>query len=143
MQEGMVWEAMHVAARYRLGKLTAIVDQNRLQQYGWDQEVDNDRTDRGDPWGGFSLAAMFEAFGWQAMEFDGHDFEQIEAAYAFARNTGADERPVALIAKTTKGRGLSFAEGRSAWHSRVASPDELERAREELEPVTNGLDGIR
>jgi transketolase len=133
LQEGMTWEAIHVAARYRLGKLTAIVDQNGLQQYGWDPEIGVDRGDRGDPWRGFSLPAMFEAFGWRVIELDGHDFEQIEAAYSSACGTAPDERPVALIARTVKGRGLSFAEGRHTWHTGVASDAELEQARRELE----------
>ena len=133
MQEGMVWESVMVASRYRLGNLTAIVDCNGLQQYGWPLPAgETHRGDRRDPWAEVSLAAVFEAFGWQVVSIDGHDFAAITAACRDAASAGSTGRPTAILAKTVKGRGISFIEGRSDWHARVATMVELETAREEL-----------
>ena len=133
MQEGQVWESLPVAARYGLGNLTAIVDRNGLQQYGWPlRPGEAHRGDRRDPWAGVDLPAALEAMGWRVLEIDGHDFGQILEALADARAAGAGDRPTAILARTIKGRGLSFAEGASEWHSRVATADEAEAARLEL-----------
>lgn len=132
LQEGMVWEAVHTAGRYRLGNLTAIVDRNGLQQYGWPAGSPDDRGDRADPWQGVDLAAVFRSFGWAVLELDGHDHDQIGAAYRLARGAAPGGRPTVLLAQTVKGRGVSFAEGRYTWHTGVATPDELHRASLEL-----------
>jgi len=132
LQEGMVWEAVHTAARYQLGGLTAIVDCNGLQQYGWTTSGDGDRGDRRDPWAGTDLARVFDAFGWRVVELDGHDHDEIATAFAAARDGAAGDRPTVLLARTTKGKGLSFAEGRHVWHTGLATPAELEQARVEL-----------
>ena len=129
LQEGMVWEAVHTARRYRLGNLTAIVDYNGLQQYGWRGE---DRGDRADPWRGFPLAQIFQSFGWRVIEIDGHDFEAILGAAAVARDNATGEQPTAIIAWTKKGKGLSFTEGKHAWHSRVPSEEDVRQAIAEL-----------
>ncbi len=135
-QEGMVWESVTVAAKYALGNLTAIVDCNGLQQYGWPPNDDPDaRGDRRDPWAGAHLRGAFEAFGWRVLEIDGHDFEAILAACADAREAARGDRPTAILARTVKGRGLSFAEGRFEWHARVATADEAAAARTEFEPA--------
>jgi transketolase len=132
-QEGMVWESANVAARYGLGNLTAIVDQNGLQQYGWPlPDGEAHPGDRADPWPGTRLGAAFEAFGWRVVEIDGHDFGAIVAACERARGVASDGRPTAILARTVKGKGLSFTEGRHHWHSRVATPDEVAQARLEL-----------
>ena len=132
-QEGMVWESVNVAARYGLGNLTAIVDQNGLQQYGWPlPDGEAHPGDRADPWPGTRLGAAFEAFGWRVVEIDGHDFGAIVAACEGSRGAASDGRPTAILARTVKGRGLSFTEGRHHWHSRVATPDEVAQARLEL-----------
>lgn len=131
LQEGMVWEAVHTAPRYRLGNLTAIVDHNGLQQYGW-APGEGDRGDRRDPWAGVDLAAAFRAFGWRVVELDGHDFGEIRAALRLARAGAATDRPTVLIARTTKGRGFSIAEGRHAWHTGIATEEQLALARAEL-----------
>jgi transketolase len=136
LQEGMVWEAVHVAARYRLDNLTAIVDLNGLQQYGWTSAGPSDRGDRGDPWTGVDLAQVFRAFGWRVIELDGHDMQQIIAAYELASAAGPEQRPTVLLAHTVKGRGLSFAEGNHAWHTGIANEDQLARARTELQVAT-------
>jgi transketolase len=137
IQEGMVWEAVQVASRYKLSNLTAIVDRNGLQQFGLPSSPDTTRTDRGDrrdPWFGVDLAAVFQAFGWRVLEIDGHDFAQIADAYRLARAGDVTNRPTVIIAHTVKGRGLSLAEGVHTWHSIVPSAEDFEKARRELEP---------
>lgn len=141
LQEGMIWESVHVAPRYGLGNLTAIVDYNGLQQYGWEPDGTRDRGDRGDPWRDVDLPATFESFGWRAIEFDGHDFDQIRSAFAEARAAGTSDRPTALVARTRKGRGLSFSEDRFAWHNGIADDDELALARTELR--IDEIEGVR
>jgi transketolase len=136
LQEGMVWEAVHVAARYRLDNLTAIIDVNGLQQYGWSTVGPSDRGDRGDPWAGVDLAQLFRAFGWRVIELDGHDMQQIIDAYGLASARGPEPRPTVLLARTIKGRGLSFAEGNHAWHTGIANEQQLDQARAELQVVT-------
>lgn len=133
LQEGQVWEAVPIAAKYGLGNLTAIVDCNGMQQYGWPlQPGEVHRGDRSDPWAGTNVRAAFEAFGWRAIEIDGHDFDHILAAYAGAIAERAGARPTVILARTVKGMGLSFTAGASTWHSRVATADEIEAARAEL-----------
>jgi len=137
IQEGMVWEAVQVAARYKLTNLTAIVDRNGLQQFGLPSTSETAMTDRGDrrdPWFGVDLAAVFQAFGWRVVEIDGHDYDQIANAYQLARAGDFNNRPTVLIAHTVKGKGLSLAEGVHTWHSIVPSQDDFEKARQELEP---------
>jgi transketolase len=137
-QEGMVWESVMVAARYGLGNLTAIVDCNGLQQYGWPPVADPEaRGDRRDPLAGTHLRNALEAFGWRVLEIDGHDVDAIVAACADAREKAAGSQPTAILARTVKGRGVSFTEGRFEWHARVATADEVAAARRELgsEPV--------
>lgn len=132
LQEGMVWEAVHVAARYGLDNLTAIVDLNGLQQYGWPVREHGDRGDRRDPWAGTDLALVLRAFGWRVIELDGHDFGQILDACSLARARMEEPRPTALLARTTKGHGLSFTAGTHRWHTGIADADELTLARQEL-----------
>ena len=137
IQEGMVWEAVQVAARYKLPNLTAIIDRNGLQQFGLPSSPETARTDRGDrrdPWFGVDLAAVFQAFGWRVIEIDGHDYEQIADAYGLGRAGDLAGRPTVIIAHTVKGKGLSLAEGVHTWHSIVPSTEDFERARQELEP---------
>jgi transketolase len=136
IQEGMVWEAVQAAARYKLTNLTAIVDRNGLQQFGLPSSQETTLTDRGDrrdPWFGVDLSAVFQAFGWRVVELDGHDHGQIAAAFALARSGDPAGRPTVLLAHTVKGKGLSLAEGVHTWHSIVPSAEDFERARQELE----------
>ena len=137
IQEGMVWEAVQVAARYKLSNLTAVVDRNGLQQFGLPSSAETavtDRGDRRDPWFGVDLAAVFQAFGWRVVEIDGHDYDQINSAYRLAQAGDFTGRPTVIIAHTVKGKGLSLAEGVHTWHSIVPSAEDFERARQELEP---------
>jgi transketolase len=133
LQEGQVWESVPVAARYGLGNLTAIVDRNGMGQYGWPLRPDErHRGDRRDPWAGASLRGAFEAFGWRVVEIDGHDLGAILGACAAARAGGPGDVPTVILAETVKGRGVSFTEGASEWHSRVATEAEVAVARAEL-----------
>jgi transketolase len=140
IQEGMVWEAAHAARRHGLANLTAILDYNGLQQYGWPRGTDGGgKGDRRDPWDGFDPAAMFAAFGWNPVEVDGHDIDAFIGACEDARTAADGRRPTAIVAHTRKGRGLSFTEGNYLWHARVPDDDELERARVELGIDEGGL----
>ncbi len=132
-QEGEVWEAAFVAARYGLDNLVAIVDHNRLQQYGWPA----DGGERVPPEAPGELVAKWTAFGWRVLEVDGHDMAAILDVLEEARR--GDGRPVAVIAYTVKGRGVSFMEGRYFWHTRVPTPEEYAQAMAELgEPLPAG-----
>jgi transketolase len=129
IQEGQVWEGAFIAERYGLDNLTAIVDYNKLQQYGWTWELHGSTREAGlsiaDP------AAKFAAWGWETQEIDGHDMSEIRAACRRARLVKG--RPCAIIAHTIKGKGVSFIEGQFAWHARSLNETELTRALAELQ----------
>ena len=133
-QEGEVWEAAGAAPRYRLDNLVAIVDHNRLQQYGWPGDGPDGRIP---PQAPGELAARWAAFGWRVLEVDGHDMAAIVAVLARARQ--GDGRPVAIISHTVKGKGVSFMEDHWFWHTRTVKPEELAQALRELgEPEPAG-----
>jgi transketolase len=133
MQEGQVWEAVHVAPRYGAGNLTAILDWNGMQQHGWRlEEGEVHRGSRRDPWAGVDLRTVLAAFGWRVLEIDGHDIAQVVAACEDARSTGAGSTPTMILAHTQKGRGISFTEGRAEWHARLLAADDHATARAEL-----------
>jgi len=132
-QEGEVWEAAMVGARYRLDNLVAIVDHNRLQQFGWVAEAAPERIPYA-PEGPGELVAKWSAFGWRVMEVDGHDMAAIVGTLDAAARPGG--RPVAIIAHTTKGKGVSYMEGRYYWHTRLLTPDEVAIAMRELGEAT-------
>jgi transketolase len=126
-QEGEVWEAAFVAARYGLESLVAIIDNNRLQQYGWPGDQPEIRQPPEAPG---ELAAKWSAFGWRVLETDGHDMAAVVTTLGeAAQPTG---RPTAVIAATIKGRGVSFMEDRYYWHTRILTPDEFATAMAEL-----------
>ncbi|HEX5465297.1 MAG TPA: transketolase [Candidatus Limnocylindrales bacterium] len=130
-QEGEVWEAAFTASRYGLSNLIAIVDANGLQQYGWPGDAPGERQG---PWPPGALVGQWSAFGWRVIEADGHDVPGlISALESAARPSGA---PVVVIARTTKGHGVSFIDGRYEWHARVPTDDEVERALEELDAAS-------
>ena len=116
LNEGICWEAAMAAAHLRLDHLTVFVDHNGLQSGGTLDEVS----------GMNRIAEKFEAFGWHTQEIDGHDFEQILAAEARAREE--TERPSVIVAKTVKGKGVPFMEGDNSWHKRVPTAGELSSA---------------
>ena len=133
LQEGMIWEALHIAPRYRLGNLTAILDWNGLQQFGWVLAINEaHRGDRRDPWTGIDLRGIFEKLGWRCIEIDGHDFAQIVPALEAAKASGESDQPTMIIAHTIKGKGVHFTEGKHEWHSKVATKDELRVVAKEL-----------
>lgn len=120
-QEGQVWEAAMFAAHRNLDNLVAIVDRNGLQIDGSTEEV----CDPGD------IAAKFEAFGWDACEVDGHDIPALIEALGRAK---ADRggKPHAFIARTIKGKGVSFMEGQAGWHGKAPNAEQLACALSDL-----------
>ena len=119
-QEGQIWEAAMVAPRFELDNLTVIVDKNRLQL--------TDFTDSAIPVE--PLGDKWNAFNWHVIEVDGHNVAEILAALAEARETKG--KPTAIIAHTTKGRGVSFMENQAIWHAKPPSDEEHEQAIEEI-----------
>lgn len=109
-EEGSVFEAMHLAARFKLDNLTWIIDNNRTSP----NRLDGERHTT-------SLAAKYQAFGWFVSEVDGHDHKALRNALA---PTGGD-RPYVLIANTVKGKGVPAMENNPAWHRRSPTPQEL------------------
>jgi transketolase len=133
LQEGMVWEALHIAPRYKLGNLTAILDWNGLQQFGWVLAVNEQhRGDRRDPWSGIDLRGIFEKLGWRCIEINGHDFSQVVPALESVKASGDSDQPTMIIAHTVKGKGVHFTEGKHEWHSKVATKEELRIIAREL-----------
>ncbi len=125
--EGIVWEGAHVAQRYQLDNLIAIVDHNKLQQFGWHGETVSERLP---PYTGSELVDRWAAFGWEIFEMDGHDMADILTTLEKA--VGTSGRPKAVIAHTVKGKGVSYMENDYKWHSRVPTDDELKTAMREL-----------
>lgn len=119
-QEGSVWEAAMAAAHYKLDNLCAIVDMNRLQIDGWVREVMNVQP----------LAEKYAAFGWNVIEIDGNDMAQILDAFTRARDVSG--RPSVVLARTIKGKGVSFMENEAGWHGVAPTKDQFEKALPEL-----------
>ncbi len=134
--EGIVWEGAHVAGRYELDNLVAIIDCNGLQQYGWRDEHGAGRLP---PYRDDQLAERWSAFGWRVLPIDGHDMEQIVAALEAARPPG--DRPTAVVAATVKGKGVSFMEDDYRWHAKVPDQGELARALAELGDDASSTEG--
>ena len=120
IQEGESWEGAAAAAHYKVPNLTAIVDYNHLQTDGTTEEV----MDTGD------VRAKFEAFGWDAIEIDGHDMAAIVEALERSRTL---RKPAAIVCQTKKGRGVSFMEDRFGFHGKPPSQEQAEEAMAELE----------
>ncbi len=132
VQEGQVWEMAFVASQYNVDNLTAIVDYNKVQQFGFPKDGNVRR--RVNPL--VQLPEKWRAFGWNVIECDGHDFDQLIPACEAAK--GAKGRPTCIIAHTTKGKGVSFMEGDYNWHAKVPSDEELAKAMAELEAALVG-----
>ena len=120
IQEGQIWEASMFAAHYKLDNLCIVVDNNNLQ-------IDGKITDVMNP---NPIDEKFKAFGFEVMVIEGHDFGQIEAAYQKARATKG--KPFAIVAKTVKGKGVSFMENQASWHGTAPNQEQYEMAVKEL-----------
>ena len=118
--EGQVWEAAMSAAHFKVDKLVAIVDNNGQQIGGWNRDVMNL-----DP-----FPAKWQAFGWHTIDIDGHDFDQILSAFQGAKKVKG--KPAVIIARTVKGKGVSFMENNVAFHGKAPTWEEAERALKEL-----------
>ena len=119
--EGSVWEAAMFAAAQKLGSLTVLVDYNKWQATGRSEEV----------MGLAPLRDKWAAFGWESYEVDGHDFAEINTGLTCAELPDRS-KPLAIVAHTIKGRGVSFMEDDNNWHYRIPSAEELVSARKEL-----------
>jgi transketolase len=119
IQEGQVWEAAMFANKYKLNNVIAFVDRNYLQSDG-----DSEKVMPLDP-----LAPKWESFGWQVYEIDGHDFDAIIGTVAQAKQA---DKPVMIIARTIKGKGVSFMEDDNKWHGNPPNAQELAAALAEL-----------
>ena len=127
IQEGQVWEASMLAGHRKLDNLVVIVDNNNLQ-------IDGKITDVNSP---YPIDKKFEAFNFHVINIDGNDFDQIEAAYKEARKTKG--MPTAIIAKTIKGKGVSFMEDQAGWHGKAPNDEQYAQAMEELEKAGEAL----
>ena len=136
MAEGSVWEAVQIAAHYKLDNLIGILDVNRLGQRGetmYGHHVDE-------------YERRVKAFGWETMAIDGHDYEEIIKAFEWATNPsptlpsrGEGAKPKMIIAKTLKGKGVSFIENKDGWHGKALPAEDLPKALAELGEVDKTL----
>ena len=127
IQEGQVWEAAMFASHYNLDNLCILVDNNGLQ-------IDGSIEDVMSP---YPIDEKFKAFGFHVINIDGHDFDQIESAYNEARTVKG--KPTAIIAKTVKGKGVSFMENKASWHGTAPNDEQYEVAMNELQEQLAGL----
>ena len=119
LQEGSCWEAFMQASHRNLNKLIAIIDRNKLQIDGCTEDV----------MALGNVAEKIKAFGWNTLEIDGHDYNQIYEAMEIAKKS---DKPFAIIANTTKGKGVSFMENQAGWHGKAPNDEQLAQALEEL-----------
>ena len=127
IQEGQVWEAAMLAGFRKLDNLVAIVDNNNLQIDGAIDEVNSP----------YPIDKKFEAFNFHVITIDGNDFDQIEAAFKEARETKG--MPTAIVAKTVKGKGVSFMENQVGWHGAAPNDEQYAVAMEDLEKAGEAL----
>ena len=125
--EGSIYEAFHIAAHYNLNNLTAIIDVNRLGQRG--------ETELG--WNTQAYVERGLAFGWNAFAIDGHNYEEINSAYE--RASQSTDRPTLIVAKTKKGKGVSFLEDKPGWHGKALNAEQEEQAIKELNPAVRSM----
>ena len=129
IQEGQVWEAFMFAHHYKLDNLCVIIDNNGLQ-------IDGNVADVMSP---YPIPEKLRAFGFEVTEIDGHDFDQIEAAFAQARATKGV--PFAIVMKTVKGEGVSYMENNAGWHGKAPNDEEFEIAMKELSAQLAEVEG--
>ena len=128
-QEGQVWEAVTFAAHYQLDNLCLIIDNNGLQIDGKVKDVMNI----------MPYASKFKAFGWNVISIDGHNHEEILSAFDEARKVKG--KPTVIIAKTIKGKGVSFMENQAGWHGKAPNEEQYNLAVSELNEYKNSLGG--
>mgnify|MGYP000230585879 FL=1 len=128
IEEGQIWEAAMSAAKYKLDNLCGIVDVNGLQIDGRTADVMPSEP----------LDAKFAAFGWNVIEADGHDFDSLRAALAAAK--AEKGRPSVILAKTVKGKGVSFMENDPGWHGKAPNAEQYEQAMAELNAAVEKLE---
>ena len=120
-QEGSVWEAVMAAPHFKLDNLCAIVDCNGLQIDGKVEDVLNINP----------IADKYRAFGWNVIEIDGHNLKEVDEAYTKAKQCKG--KPTAIMAKTVKGKGVSFMENVADWHGKAPNAEQLEQALKEID----------
>ena len=130
MQEGQIWEAAMLAPKYNLANLAWIIDRNRIQLSGNTEELMPLE----------QLRAKLEAFNWNVMEINGHDIEEIVSACNMARNV--TQRPSAIIANTTPGKGIDFMENKYEWHGKSFNKTEAKKALAELSTLSNRISKV-
>ena len=128
IQEGQVWEAAMFASHKKLDNLTIFIDNNNLQIDGTMEEVNSP----------YPIPEKFAAFGWNTVEIDGHDFDQIEDAIAQAKSV--KDKPTAVIMHTVKGKGVSFMENQVGWHGVAPNAEQYENAMNELKTAYSALE---
>lgn len=127
IQEGQVWEAAMLASHHKLDNLLVIVDNNNLQ-------IDGEITKVNSP---YPIDKKFEAFNFHVINIDGNDFDQIHAAFKEAKSVKG--RPTVIIAKTVKGKGVSFMENQAGWHGKAPNDEEFKIAMADLEKAGEAL----
>ena len=126
-QEGQIWEATMFASHYKLDNLCLIIDNNGLQIDGRVSDVMNT----------MPYESKLEAFGWNVITVDGHNIEEILKAFDAAKEVKG--KPTAIVAKTVKGKGVSFMEDQAGWHGKAPNAEQYELAAKELNEFKNGL----
>lgn len=127
IQEGQIWEAAMFAGYHKLDNLVVIVDNNRLQIDGYIEDVCSP----------YPMDEKFKAFHFHTINIDGHNFEEIAAAFAEAKNVKG--KPTVIIARTVKGQGVSFMEDEVSWHGKAPNDAEFEIAMKDLEKAGEAL----
>ena len=120
IEEGQIWEAAMAASKYKLDNLCVIVDNNNLQIDGTIEEVMSS----------YPIDEKFRSFGFQVINIDGHNIQEIIDAFDVARNV--KEKPTCIVAKTVKGKGVSFMENQVGWHGKAPNEEQYRQAMEEI-----------
>ncbi len=120
IEEGQIWEAAMASSKYKLDNLCVIVDNNNLQIDGTIEEVMSS----------YPIDEKFRSFGFQVINIDGHDIEEIIKGFEVAKNI--KEKPTCIIAKTIKGKGVSFMENKAEWHGKAPNEEQYNKAMKEL-----------
>lgn len=131
LEEGQIWEAAMAANKYKLDHLCVIVDNNNLQIDGTIEEVMSS----------YPIDDKFRSFGFQVINIDGHDIEEIIKAFEVAKNVKG--KPTCIIAKTIKGKGVTFMENQAGWHGKAPNEEQYNQAITEMRHGGTGLNGLK